>query len=62
MGSLNSPVSSLARVLKAIVDKGVEFADMEAAPAQDASVEAPAAEEAPVVEEAPAEAAEATQE
>ena len=62
MGSLNSPVSSLARVLQAIVDKGVEFADMEAAPAQDAAVEAPAAEEAPVVEEAPAEAAEATQE
>ena len=72
MGSLNSPVSSLARVLQAIVDKGVEFADMdakevdvpvEAAPeAEEAVVEeaAPVAEE--VVEEAKTEEAPATEE
>lgn len=50
MGSLNSPVSSLARVLQAIVDKGVEFADMDA-PAAEAPVEAAAEAEAPAVEE-----------
>ena len=70
MGSLNSPVSSLARVLQAIVDNGVEFADMEAkevpveaAPeAEEAAVEetAPVAEE--VVEEAKTEEAPATEE
>ncbi len=67
LGSLNAPISNLARTLQALVDNGVEPADIkvekaeEAAPAEDA---APAAEEAPVaveetpaVEEAPAEAA-----
>lgn len=57
MGSLNSPISSLARLLATIADGGVEIADLiakkeaEAAPAE----EAPAAEEA--VAEAPAEEA-----
>lgn len=52
MGSLNSPVSSLARVLQAIVDKGVEFADMDAPAAVEAPVEAAPEAEAPAVEEA----------
>ena len=70
MGSLNSPVSSLARVLQAIVDNGVEFADMDAKEvpveaaneAEEAAVEetAPVAEE--VVEEAKTEEAPATEE
>ena len=62
MGSLNSPVSSLARVLQAIVDKGVEFADMDAPAAVEAPVEAAeevAEETAPVAEEVVEEAAEA---
>ena len=63
MGSLNSPISALARTLQALIDNGVEPADIEkAAPAEEA---APAAEvveeapvtEAPVAEEAPAEEA-----
>lgn len=63
MGSLNSPISALARTLQALIDNGVEPADIvsgasseaveEAAPAEEAQVEAPVAEEAPV-EEAPA--------
>ena len=60
MGSLNAPVSKLVRTLQALVDNGVEPADIkidapaaEAAPAEET---APAAEEAPVVEEAAAEA------
>ena len=60
MGSLQSPISGLARLLATIADGGVEIADLiaknapaaEEAPAE----EAPAAEEAaPVAEEAPAE-------
>lgn len=64
LGSLNSPVSSLARVLQAIVDKGVEFADMTSADdAPVAEETAPAAEEAaPVAEEAAPVAEEAAQE
>lgn len=63
MGSLNSPISALARTLQALIDNGVEPADIvsgasseaveEAAPAEEAQVEASVAEEAPV-EEAPA--------
>lgn len=64
MGSLNSPISGLARLLSTIVDGGVEIADLiakkagEAAPAEEAAAEAPA-EEAPAAEavEAPAEEA-----
>ena len=51
MGSLNSPISGLARLLSTIVDGGVEISDLIAKKAGEA-VEAPA-EEAPV-EEAPA--------
>ena len=61
LGSLNAPISNLARTLQALVDNGVEPADIkvekaqEEAPAvEEAATEAPA--EAPVVEEAPAEA------
>ena len=56
MGSLQSPISGLARLLDTIANGGVEIADLiakkaaEAAPAEEA---APAAEEAPA-EEAPA--------
>lgn len=72
MGSLNAPISNLVRTLQALVDNGVEPAEIniekaaeeapvaeEAAPAvEEAPVaEAPAAEEAPA-EEAPAEEAE----
>ena len=59
LGSLNAPISNLARTLQALVDNGVEPADIkvekaeDAAPAEEA---APVAEEAPAVEEAPAEA------
>lgn len=49
MGSLNAPVSNLVRTLQALVDNGVEPADIvKEAPAAEAT-EAPA-EEAPVVE------------
>ncbi|MBQ3022663.1 MAG: 50S ribosomal protein L10 [Clostridia bacterium] len=65
LGSLNAPISNLARTLQALVDNGVEPADIkvekEEAPAEEAApevVEAPA-EEAPVAEEAPAPEAEA---
>ena len=58
MGSLNAPISNLARLLAAIADGGVEIADLiakkagEAAPAEEAAQ----AEEAPAKEAAPAEA------
>ena len=58
LGSLNAPISNLARTLQALVDNGVEPADIkvekaeDAAPAEEA---APAVEEAPAAEEAPAE-------
>lgn len=69
MGSLNSPISALARTLQALIDNGVEPADIvsgakaeEAAPSE----EVPAAEEAvaqePVAEEAPAQEAPAAEE
>lgn len=57
MGSLNAPISNLARLLSTIVDGGEEIEALiakkngEAAPAEEAK-----AEEAPVAEEAPAEA------
>lgn len=70
LGSLNAPVSNLARTLQALVDNGVEPADIkiekaeapaeEAPVAEEAAVEAPAAEEA--VAEAPAEEAPASTE
>lgn len=68
MGSLNSPISALARTLQALIDNGVEPADIvsgakaeEAAPSE----EAPAAEEVaqePVAEEVAAEEAPANEE
>lgn len=70
MGSLNSPISALARTLAAISDGGVEIADLiakknaeeapeqEAAPAEEAKEEAAPAEEAKE-EAAPAEEAKA---
>lgn len=63
MGSLNSPISGLARLLSTIVDGGVEISDLiakksgEEAPAAEA--EAPAAEETAPAAEAEAPAAEA---
>ena len=51
MGSLNSPISGLARLLSTIAEGGVEIADLIA---KKAGEEAPAVEEAPVAEEAPA--------
>ena len=69
MGSLNSPISSLARLLATIADGGVEIADLiakkeaEAAPAEEAPAVEEAAAEAPAeeapAEEAPAETADA---
>ncbi|MBQ3038059.1 MAG: 50S ribosomal protein L10 [Clostridia bacterium] len=71
MGSLNSPISGLARLLNTIVEGGEEIADLIAKKAADAApAEAPVAEEAAaeekaeeaVVEEAPAAEAEETAE
>ncbi len=78
LGSLNAPISNLARLLNTIVEGGEEIADLvakkagEAAPAEEAAPveEAPAEEaaveaapaEEPVAEEAPAEEASATEE
>ena len=61
LGSLNAPISNLARTLQALVDNGVEPADIkvekeEAPAAEEKAVEAPV-EEAPAAEEAPAEEA-----
>ena len=61
LGSLNAPISNLARTLQALVDNGVEPADIkvekEEAPAEETQ-EAPAeATEAPATEEAATEAA-----
>lgn len=53
MGSLNSPISGLARLLSTIAEGGVEIQDLIAKKAGEAVEEA-----APVAEEAPAEAAE----
>ena len=52
MGSLNSPISSLARLLATIADGGEEIADLIA---KKSAEEAPAAEEAASAEETPAE-------
>lgn len=54
MGSLNSPISGLARLLSTIADGGVEIADLVAKKAADAE---PAKEEAPVEESAKVEEA-----
>lgn len=63
MGSLNSPISALARTLQAIVDNGVELSEIEAPKKEEAAEEAaPVAEEAPKAEEAaPAEEAPAAE-
>lgn len=61
MGSLNSPISALARTLAAIADGGVEIPDLiakqqsEAAPAEEKAEEAAPVEEAKTEEAAPAE-------
>lgn len=59
MGSLNSPVSSLVRLLNTIVEGGTEIADLVAAKASEnapaeAAAATPAQEEAPVADETPA--------
>ena len=59
LGSLNAPISNLARTLQALVDNGVEPADIKVEKAEEAEVEAPAAEESA---EAPAEEAPAAEE
>lgn len=58
LGSLNAPISNLARTLQALVDNGVEPADIKIEKAEE-TTEAPAEEvaEAPAAEEAPAEEA-----
>ena len=55
MGSLNSPISGLARLLSTIVDGGVEISDLIAKKAGEEAPEAPVAEEAtaPAEEAAP---------
>lgn len=63
MGSMQSPISGLARLLSTIVDGGVEISDLVAqkaadAPAAAVAEEATAAEEAPVAEAAAEETAE----
>lgn len=52
MGSLNAPVSKLVRTLQALVDNGVEPADIKVEKAEEAAhaAEAPVAEEAPAAE------------
>lgn len=61
LGSLNAPISNLARLLSTIVDGGEEIADLiakknaEAAPAEEAKAEEAPAEEAPAAEENAAE-------
>ncbi|MBQ3471946.1 MAG: 50S ribosomal protein L10 [Clostridia bacterium] len=71
MGSLNSPISALARTLQAIADGGVEIPDLiakqageakEEAAAEEKAEEAPAEEAAPAAEEAPAEEPKAAEE
>ncbi len=55
LGSLNAPISNLARTLQALVDNGVEPADIKVEK-EEAPAEAPV-EEAPATEEPPAEEA-----
>lgn len=66
MGSLQSPISGLARLLATVADGGVEIADLIAknAPAEETPVaeEAAPAEEAPAAEETPAEETPAAEE
>lgn len=58
MGSLNSPISGLARLLATIADGGVEISELIAKKAGEAAAEEAAAEEAPAeTAEAPAEEA-----
>ena len=60
LGSINAPISNLARTLQAIVDGGVEISDLVAKESADSAEEAVAeapAEEAPAAEEVVAEAA-----
>ena len=60
LGSLNAPASNLARTLQALVDNGVEPADIKIEKAEEAPAEESAAEEAPAAaQEAPAPAEEA---
>jgi len=67
MGSLNAPISKLVRTLQALVDNGVEPAEIgaaasvadEAPAAEEVVAEAPVAEVAPAAEEAAAEAPQA---
>ena len=59
MGSLNSPISGLARLLSTIVDGGVEIEDLIAKKAGEAVAEEAPAEEAAPAEEPAQEAAEA---
>ena len=67
MGSLNAPISKLVRTLQALVDNGVEPAEIgaaapvadEAPAAEEVAAEAPVAEVAPAAEEAAAEASQA---
>ncbi len=57
LGSLNAPISNLARTLQALVDNGVEPADIKVEKEEAPVVEEAApAEEAPAAEEAPVEA------
>ena len=54
LGSMNAPISNLVRTLQALVDNGVEPADIKVEKAEEAPAEAPAeAAEAPA-ESAPA--------
>ncbi len=55
MGSLNSPISGLARLLSTIVDGGVEIADLIAKKNGEKTEEEPVAEAQPAEEAAPAE-------
>ncbi len=61
MGSLNAPISNLARLLSTIVDGGEEIEALiakkqgEEAPAEEVKAEEAPVEEAPAVEESPAE-------
>ena len=57
MGSLNSPISALARTLQAIVDGGEEITDLIAKKAGETKAEEAPAEEAPAAEEKAEEAA-----
>lgn len=61
LGSLNSPISALARLLNTIAEKGVEIPDLiaqkdaQAAPTEETAEEAPAAEASEEAAETPAE-------